>query len=164
MAPQEIPEDCVQRARQTAEHLFGKGYFCSESVLLALAAQNGENTDDLSRMVSGFGGGMGRAGGMCGALMGGITALGLLYGRDDASDDKTTIYTLTHHLVARFKEEFGSTMCSGVLGCDISTPEGTMEFKEKNLEMTRCRQVSAKTAGMAQQIIGMRSHLTHPLL
>jgi len=164
MSTEETMKTAAEKASQSAADLFTSGYFCAESVLLALAAENGENTQNLSRMVSGFCGGMGRSGGMCGALMGGIVALGLLYGRDDASDDKTFVYTLTHHLVSRFEKEFGSTLCSGVLGCDISTPEGTLEFKEKQLETTRCLPVSARAAGIAQEVIDMREEITHPLL
>jgi len=151
-------------AKETAAALFTKGYYCAESVLLALAAANGRETEGLSRMVSGFCGGMSRSDGMCGALLGAIAAFGMLHGRNTAGDDKTTIYTLTHNLATRFEQEFGAKTCSGVLGCNISTPEGTMEFIERELETSRCLDVTARTAGIAQELLDMRSQLKHPLL
>lgn len=81
---------------------FTGGYYCAESVLLALAETNGQHTNGLSRIVSGMCGGVSRTGGMCGALLGGIAAFGLLFGRDHGSDDKEMVYTLTYHLSNQF--------------------------------------------------------------
>ena len=149
---------------QKAGTLFHNGYYCAESVLLAVAEHNGKSIEGLSRIVSGMCGGVSRSGGMCGALLGGIAAIGLLYGRDQVSDDKKQVYTLGYNLTRRFTEEFGSTLCSGVLGCDISTEEGTMRFIKEQLGTTRCLEITRKTTAIAQQLINTRDDLGHPLL
>lgn len=149
---------------ESAKAFFEQGYYCAESVLLSIATTHGQETTHLSRLMSGMCGGMGRSGGMCGALLGAVAGFGLLFGRDLPEDDKTTVYTLSHHMTRRFEEEFGSTLCSGVLGCDISTEAGTEVFVEKQLGTTKCLQLTMRAAELACELIADRDRLKHPLL
>ncbi len=153
-----------EEACETAKSLFESGFYCAESVLMALANKNSKATDNLSCLMSGMCGGLSRSGGTCGALVGAVAAFGLLFGRNNANDSKQTIYTISYNMAERFKQEFGSTLCSGVLGCDISTIEGAKIFEEKDLDATRCLEVTTKTTIMAQKLILNYEKLVHPLL
>ena len=154
------PKKIANRARD----LFLQGYFCAESVLMALAQTHGRDADGLCRLMTGFCGGMGRSGGMCGALTGGIAAIGMLFGRKDNNASKDECYTLTYKLVREFEKRFGSTTCAGLLGCDISTHEGDEFFTKQGLEEEICARVTEESAELLQELINNIKCLTHPLI
>jgi C_GCAxxG_C_C family probable redox protein len=72
-------------------------------------------------VMTGFGAGVGHFGDTCGALVGGIAALGAIYGRREipaspaASKEQMTgtpgLYRLFNRLPNEFKQRFGSTQC-----------------------------------------------------
>ncbi len=69
----------MQTVSEAAVEYRGQGYTCAESVFLAAnKVWNLGVSEDLSPIMSGFGGGM-HCGGVCGAISGGIAALGLKY-------------------------------------------------------------------------------------
>ena len=69
---------------------FNNGYNCAQSVLFALYDQINPNikNDFIPKIASGFGGGIGRCGSVCGALTGSIMAVGLKYGSNEANREK----------------------------------------------------------------------------
>ena len=79
---------------------------------------------DTLKAASAFGGGIGRMGSVCGALLGGAMALSLLYGRSyeemrkgyDSSQQKSgdKLAILTKGLGDKFKEEYGSFVCDDI--------------------------------------------------
>ncbi|MFH1153107.1 MAG: C-GCAxxG-C-C family protein [Pseudomonadota bacterium] len=136
-----------------ARDLFDSGYFCAESVLMAIARQSGIESPLIPRIATGFCGGISRTSGLCGALTGGIMALSLIYGRDLPTDSRDTNYSLVQRFLDTFVREFGSMNCSDILGCDISTPQGSRQFASENLESSICANVTARAAGMVTEII-----------
>lgn len=72
-------------------------------------------------VMTGFGAGVGHFGDTCGALVGGIAALGAVYGRREAPHSLQEgkeqmlgtpgLYRLFNHLPNEFKKRFGSTQC-----------------------------------------------------
>ncbi len=62
----------------------GRHYNCAQSVLIPFAADAGIDEEAAFRVAANFGGGM-KMGSVCGAVTGGLMALGLL-GLDDSSD------------------------------------------------------------------------------
>ena len=92
------------------------------------------------KIASGFGGGMGRMGEMCGAVTGAIMVLGLKYGQT-RSDDKVAkerAHALVREFAGKFEKQHGFLVCRELLGCDISRPEGFKLAVEKNLFHTVC--------------------------
>ena len=63
------------------------------------------------KMASGFGGGLGHAGSMCGALASSVMVIGLFKGRTDSSQSREPIYDLAHEFHDRFKNQFGAIDC-----------------------------------------------------
>src|SRR5512138_4013232 len=76
----------VETARRKAEEMYRTGQFlCSEAVFLVANEFLGRPVpDEMVRLASGFPVGIGMAGCVCGALSGGVMALGLKYGRATA--------------------------------------------------------------------------------
>ena len=126
--------------------LFESGCYCAESVVIAVAERQGLPTDMAMRMATGFCGGISRTGGLCGALTGGIMALGLAGGRGSAADDHRPLYGKVARFIGEFEQRLGATSCSGLLGCDISTGEGAREFASSDLETRVCAGIT-ETAG-----------------
>ncbi len=106
-----------QEAEQTAFELMATGYNCAESMLrtavahLAIPAEGG-----MLRMATCFGGGVGRSHEeLCGALSGGIMALGLAYGRDAVETSPYAGLDLAAEFRNRFRQRFGASCCREVL-------------------------------------------------
>ena len=116
---------------------FDAGFGCAEAVLKAVAEYKGVESELIPRIATGFCGGMARTGGMCGAVTGGVLALNLLYGRDDAEQDKEANYKAIQEFIAIFRERYNEVNCPGLTGVDLGTKEGQQAFKERNLH-PRC--------------------------
>ena len=107
-------EDIIQSISKRARELFdSKQHNCAESVFMALneALDGGLAPETAKRIATGLGGGLGATGGTCGALTGGVLAIGLIAESDDAIARKKTIYPLAAGLQTRFRERFGSIDC-----------------------------------------------------
>jgi C_GCAxxG_C_C family probable redox protein len=97
----------------------------------------------ITRFATGFGGGIGASHcEACGALTGGIIALGWLYGRKDPCDDKQKVYSLSAEFRTLFLKKFGSTNCEKIL--DI------LGDQENNL---KCKKLTADAAGILYEIL-----------
>jgi len=62
---------------------FLEGYNCAQSVLLTMFEHWNDENELIPRIATGFGGGIGRCGSVCGALTGGVMALGIEYGTNE---------------------------------------------------------------------------------
>ena len=94
------------------------------------------------RMACGFGGGMGGKQQVCGAVSGGVIAIGLKHGRGEGQDKKAAdkSYERVWKLMSRFETKQGSCICRTLLnGCDLSTSEGWQQFKENDLRNKICK-------------------------
>ena len=100
-----------------AAELFLSGYNCAQSVAVAFCDITGLDEKTTARMVSAFGGGMGRLREVCGAVSGMFFVLSYLYGYDTAGDDasKMRLYTDVQALAAQFREACGSIVCREIL-------------------------------------------------
>lgn len=124
---------------------FKSGYWCSESVFKAITEEYAEDADDsLSRLASGFVGGMGSSHQeACGALTGGILALGYLYGRTKPDGDLSVLKEMVIKYRQKFMREFGSTNCGVLL-------DG---FGEQGDDYVKCRDLTGRAAGILAEII-----------
>jgi len=80
--------------KQLSGQNFRDGYNCAEAVVRAFRDGMGVDIpDEALRMASGFGGGLGHAGCICGALTGAIMVLGMLQGRVTKDQNRRPIYS-----------------------------------------------------------------------
>jgi len=66
---------------ERAAFYLGKGFHSSQTVLHVVQDLLGEEDEAAVRMMGGFGGGIGGMGSVCGAIIGGVAALGLTRGK-----------------------------------------------------------------------------------
>ena len=74
----------IKKVEKKAEEMFGEdGLWCAESVLTAVSDEAGIVSPLIPRIATGFCSGTAQTRGMCGAVAGGVMALGIVYGRDN---------------------------------------------------------------------------------
>jgi C_GCAxxG_C_C family probable redox protein len=132
-------QEAIELARATfltEENTHG----CAETVLIVLQHAYGlpDPTDSSPAMA--LNGGVAWSGGPCGAITGAAMAVGRLAARriDDHKEAKGAARAVIAQLMADFREQFGHTGCSELIGLDISTPEGHAAFLEGQVWHTVC--------------------------
>ena len=107
-----------------AMELFVEGYNCAQAVAVAFCDITGLDEKTTARMVSPYGGGMGRLREVCGAVSGMFFVLGYLYGYDNADADETKkeLYGRVQELAGQFREKCGSIICRELLDNPPSDP------------------------------------------
>jgi C_GCAxxG_C_C family probable redox protein len=121
-----------------ADRCWASGLNCAESVLRgACLAQGVELADQAKRTATPFGGGVGRSEDICGALMGGVLALGVCLGRTKPEEDRLKSYDAAGRLYKLFLERFGSTCCKMLNKGDFKSPEHRVRCGTYVSEATR---------------------------
>ena len=126
---------------ELAVEKFLSGYNCAQAVLYAYGPALGLEGELALKVATGLGAGLARRGEMCGAVTGGILALGLRYGRGGQQDRSATeqTYQKGEELMGRFEQRHGSCSCRLLLdGCDLRTAQGRQHFKEHDLLHRTC--------------------------
>jgi C_GCAxxG_C_C family probable redox protein len=133
-----------QEVEQRAFDYFQAGFLCAEAVSKTIVELFGrEPSHEIPRVASGFGGGFGGTRDeACGALSGGLIALGYLFGRMTPSEDYRAIFELVAEYRRRFMERFGSSTCRTLL-------EG---FGEQD-NWAKCKRMSAEATGILWEML-----------
>lgn len=133
-------EISLSKVQKDAEDNFRNGYFCCEALMAAIRDNfELDVPKEVIAMASGMAVGAGRSGCMCGALNGGILALGMFFGRTEQNgpqDPKVVkCMALTHELHDWFKEANGkNAICCRVLTREFDMGKG--EHKEQCIRFT----------------------------
>ncbi|MCU9812912.1 MULTISPECIES: C-GCAxxG-C-C family protein [Paraclostridium] len=103
----------VSEIRSIAEGYFERGeFFCSEAVVKTINDELGKPfTDEVTKLASGFPIGIGKSGCLCGAVSGGVMALGMVYGRCHGEEMHEDMFKHAADLHDRIKELYKSTCC-----------------------------------------------------
>jgi C_GCAxxG_C_C family probable redox protein len=143
----------VPEVRRSAEELFNSGFYCAESVLLAIAKAHGVESDLLPSVATAFCSGMARSRGTCGALTGAVMGISVVLGRRTPTESVEPCYRATRRLIQDFEQEFGGRDCQALLGgCDLDTGEGQAMFKEHKLGR-RCLAFTGRAAEIAERAL-----------
>lgn len=130
-------EISVAKVKKDAEELFRGGFFCSEAVVSSIRTNfELDIPEEVVAMASGFPVGIGRSKCLCGAVSGGVMALGIFFGRTKQKDPKVEKnLEVAKELHDYFKEANGKN----ALCCRILTKEfdmGAGEHKEQCIWLT----------------------------
>jgi C_GCAxxG_C_C family probable redox protein len=137
-----------------AVDLFRSGCACSQAVLGAYGPRYGLDQEQALRVAAGFAGGM-RLAATCGAVTGAIMVFGLATCGDDCktAEGRKAAYDAVTSFAQRFKQRHGSVICRELLGCDISTPEGSSAAKERGLFQTTCVELVRGAAELVEELL-----------
>jgi C_GCAxxG_C_C family probable redox protein len=137
----------AKRIEEKAFDYFSNGFHCAEAVSKAVVESFAEAPSDaIPRVATAFGGGIGRSHeDVCGALAGGIIAIGFLFGRSQPGADWRDASESAAELRRRFLESYGTTNCKELLS----------RFGEQTNFMA-CKRLSGAVAGMVAQLVQKR--------
>lgn len=117
----------LERIRKIAEDYYRNGdFYCSEAVVKTIIDEfQIDVSEDVIKMSSGFPVGMGGMGCTCGALTGGVMAIGLVYGRSQGKDPKVNkAMELSAKLYQIFCERHKVSCCKVLTrGMEKGSPE-----------------------------------------
>lgn len=122
MSSEEIRQEAETKGCKYSQEF----HYCGQCTLLAIQEVLSLPSDDALKAATGFAGGIGRTGSVCGALIGGVMALGLFYGRNLHTmkhpnkkvrlnlEKELRLLSLVKRLSARFEKKFGSILCDDI--------------------------------------------------
>lgn len=117
----------IAEIRSKAEEYYRNGdFYCSEAIVKAIKdAFVLPISDDAIAMASGFPVGMGGAGCTCGAVAGGVLAIGMMFGRTEPKDSKVTkAMQLSKELHDAFQSRHKKLCCRALThGKELGSPE-----------------------------------------
>jgi len=126
----------LAEVRATAEKYYRDGdFYCSEAVVKTIKDAFVLDYDDsVIALASGFPIGIGRSGCTCGAVTGGVMALGMVFGRTQPRDERVNkALALAKELHDEFRNNHKS-LCCRVLTKDLTL--GTPAHKEQCVALT----------------------------
>ncbi len=89
-------------------------------------------------IASGFAGGIGNSGSVCGAVVGGIMALGLKLGKADSLEGKLRDLALARKFRQRFEAEMGEIGCRELTGLDLTRDDQIAELMKSDIPQKVC--------------------------
>ncbi|MEJ2412717.1 MAG: C-GCAxxG-C-C family protein [Anaerolineales bacterium] len=96
-----------------------------------------ENTA-IPQIASGFAGGIGNTGAVCGAVVGAVMAIGLKMERGETMEDLLRVGSAAQEFRKRFEAEMGTISCRELTGVDLNTEEGMKQAMNTNLAQKVC--------------------------
>lgn len=149
-------EVSIAKITKDAEELFRGGFFCSEAVVSAIRSNfELDVPEEVIAMASGFPVGIGRSKCLCGAVSGGVMAIGLIFGRTVQKDPQVE---QTLALSKELHDWFKSANGKNALCCRILTKEfdmGAGEHREQCIRFTGM--VAGKVAEMIVREKGLKN-------
>ena len=131
--------DRKEKSIERGETLLGQGYNCAQSVLLVMQDYWKEKKPLEPKIASAFGGGIGGKGSLCGALSGGVIAIGSKYGSNKPiPKERRKTYSMALRFFERFKEIHGSVYCRDIIKFDLTDPEERKKAWDSNIFVSKC--------------------------
>ncbi len=115
----------------------------------------GKKNDDLVRALDPFGGGLGASGEVCGAVIGGLAAIGLLFGRGMAGEEAdANLWMYSREFMKRFKNEIagGSILCRDIAQVNWTDPAQVKAYRQGE-KFLKCKTLTGKTAGLIWELV-----------
>lgn len=152
-------EDLSRRAARLAEILGEEFHGCAQMTLKALQETFGLTNIEVFKAASPLSGGVARSGEVCGALLGALLCVGIIFGRGrlertDISRDYLKAMEVAERIYDEFEKELGTTICREIhkklfgRAYNLRDPEDLRKFIESG-SWNRCVEVMSKAAEIA---------------
>lgn len=124
----------------TPKDFFAKGHNCAQSVFVPIAIEKGMDKTTALKIMAPYGGGLAKTDNICGAVTGGITAIGLHYGHYEAGDTETKqkCNEATQKFLNLFAEKHKSINCTNLLGYNLSKQAEAESASNSGVFDTKC--------------------------
>jgi len=132
-----------------------EGFSCAQALLAVYGPELGVDRDTALKIAGGFGSGMARMAGTCGAVTGACMVIGLVHGMVKKGDlqQKEISYQIVRKFAEIFRERNKTLECRELMGVDVSTPEGLAAAKEKNIFRTVCPKYVRDAAEIIEELL-----------
>lgn len=132
-------DELIQYGRQ--------GYNCGQIMMLRALEIQGKENPDVVRAMTGFAGGLGWTGDLCGVLTGAVAVLGLYAGKGSSADqDDVRLMFMVEDLLKWFKkgfgEKYGGIHCQEILGLNTG-----------KIDMDRCIAMITETMQYVKELL-----------
>ncbi len=144
-----------KRIDQAIELFDKKGASCSQATLAVFDKEVNISKETLLKLASPHGGGVGRLGGMCGALAGAVMAYGLLKGDPywNSNEEKEAYYANVRDFVKEFENMCGAVNCPALLEKSKDAAY-TDRFNDTSYEAARpCSHIVAFAVKMVEKLL-----------
>jgi C_GCAxxG_C_C family probable redox protein len=111
--------------------------------------------DDLLKAMDVFGGGLGAHGEVCGAVIGGLAVIGLMFGRSNGNNSADSrMWKFAHEFMRRFREEVtdGKILCRDIVDVNWMDQNQVKEYRQGQKKVY-CKTLTGKTARLIGEII-----------
>ncbi len=109
------------------------------------------------RAMGPFGGGLAGNGEVCGAVVGGLAAFGLIFSRgNEAEKESPRMWTVCDEFLERFKKEIaeGKMRCFDIAGVDWADPEQVKAYYSRgNEKQLKCRNLVGETGRLLGEML-----------
>lgn len=92
----------------------------------------------IPKIASGFAGGIGNTGAICGAVAGAVMAIGLKLGRADTMEGMLRNLRTVRQFRQRFEAEMGDSGCRELTGLDLSAEESLGQLMNSDIPQKVC--------------------------
>ena len=157
-------EERKKEAGEKAYNYENQYHCCSQATLLALQEVLGLEDELALKAASSLCGGVALSGKTCGALTGGVMAIGMKHGRGDLKEGFASVLKAmlpANKLVRWFESEFGSTVCRDISGLEVTeevlkmmmaNPEAALKSLDPKM-VEKCSQICRRTAEKVIEIL-----------
>jgi C_GCAxxG_C_C family probable redox protein len=137
---------------------FNAGHLCSQAICEVYGESFGLSSGTAARLATGFGSGIARTDGICGAVSGGVMVLGLAFGGGDAADRaaRERTYAAVQEFIAAFVAAHGSVSCTELLGYDLGNPAESAAAREAGAVPRICPVMVRTAAELLEEILSRR--------
>jgi C_GCAxxG_C_C family probable redox protein len=96
------------------------------------------DSDVIPSIASGFPGGIGNTGSVCGAVIGAVMGIGLKQGRAESMEQMLGNLAVSREFRRRFEAEMKTINCRELTGIDLTTEEGIKQLMTSGISQTVC--------------------------
>ena len=147
----------LTKVQADAEESFRKGFFCCEAVMETMIDHfELDVPQETIRMASGMAVGVGKSGCICGALNGGVLALGMFFGRSEQKGPMDPNVVKCLGLTKELHDWFQDNNTKGVSCCRVLTKEFDMSVGGHKSQCIYYTGIcAAKTAELVARELGI---------
>lgn len=162
MVTETLPEAALERLAQNARDTLSRCHNCAQTSFAVLQEEFKLEGGPILKALTPFPG-IALRGETCGAVVGSLMALGLVYGRDDLDDWNAYLASLppARRFSRRFVERNGSTACESILEAklgrkfNLADPTQSLEYVEAGGPQV-CGEVIAGAVQIAAELIAKK--------
>ena len=131
---------------------------CAQAVLSTYAGLLGLDEKTALSIAQGFGGGIARTGQTCGAVTGAVMVIGLSqkFSGDNARENLDKVYGLTQDFIRKFEALHSTTICSKLIGYDLSNPVELAEVRRRGIFASVCPDMVRDASMILEQLLDLQ--------